>query len=130
MNRRLPHNSFLCFSIASVIRLRSFDTPFPRTSPSHTGNTSRLLYSRDFNFPAPTLPWVGITQCQSPARFLSCDVYRTSARAIYLGNTLRVLHTRDSTLSAWILPWIWICAVPIACPISQLRRVHHLFYHH
>src|SRR5882762_4137295 len=66
MNRRLPHNAFLCFSIASVIRLRSFDTPFPHTSPSHTGNTSRVLYAHDFDFPARTLPWVGIAQCQLP----------------------------------------------------------------
>ena len=45
---------------------------------------SRVLYARDSVLSARTLPWIGIAQCQSPARFLSCVVYRTSARAIYL----------------------------------------------
>ena len=54
---------------------------------------SRVLYARDSVLSARTLPWIGIAQCQSPARFLSCVVYRTSAPAIYLptsyaGNTL------------------------------------------
>ena len=97
---------------------------------SHIGNTSRVLYARDLDFPARTLPWVGIAQCQSPARFLSCVVYRTSARAIYLaisyaGNTSRVLYARDFDFSAWTLPWIGI-AQSIACLISQLRRVPNL----
>jgi hypothetical protein len=40
---------------------------------------SRVLYARDSVLSAQTLPWIGIAQCQSPARFLSCVVYRTSA---------------------------------------------------
>ena len=85
-----------------------------------------MFYARDSVLFARTLPWIGIAQCQSPARFLSCVVYRTSARAIYLatsytGNTGRLLPAAHSHYSR-----IWNCAVLVACPISQLRRVSNL----
>ena len=58
-----------------------------------SGNTSQLSYACDFDFPARTLPWVGIAQCQSPARFLSCVVYRTSAPLFCLPTHLQVNTT-------------------------------------